>query len=118
MTVILAKGAEIYESAGWKQYLENYKQEQELIRQTASTPSIKVDGNAIIGNNNSSNNLNQGRLRLDLPTNQPTIEPKTNDQMATHKDIQASKSQFIYWLFATFIAGIGVGIAIMKVLQH
>ena len=101
---------------GFDKWLLHDKKEQE----NAAKPTYSISGgNAIFGDNNSGNN--QGRDLDVFPNAQPIGNPTTNPPAIETKDsskMSLSVPQFIAWLMATFIGGVGIGFTICNSLKH
>jgi hypothetical protein len=111
------KGVQAYKNGGWKKYLVEYEKQQLEKAELARQPHIKVSGNAIIGDNNSNNSLNQSDFS-DLPQAQPIAAPKRKaPQTSDDTKINISTAQFIFWLISVFLTGLGIGIAVLSYLK-
>ena len=84
-------------------------------RESQSRTGITVAGNALIGNNNSGNNVGQDFEVF--PQIQPITSPSQYANQSSTHEVKVSKAQFIFWLFSAFASGIAVGIAITKYLH-
>ncbi|MCF8326541.1 MAG: hypothetical protein K9I84_16410 [Leadbetterella sp.] len=111
------KGVKVYKNGGWKKYLVDYAKEQEEKRKRDQKPHIKVDGNAIIGDNNSNNSLFQGLEETYRSQTLPKIQPHEKHPTSDEKKIKMSIPQFIVWLLTFFASGIAIGIATMNYLK-
>jgi hypothetical protein len=111
-------GVKVHKNGGWKKYLIEFEKEKIEKEKLARQPHIKVDGNAIIGNNNSNNSLNHGLLRSDLPHSQPITKPNQKNDQPKQTEVNTSKAQLIFWLFSAFATGIAITIAVLNFIKH
>lgn len=121
--ILKTNGVIAYKEGGWKKYLIRIENEKNEKIKLLNTPSIKVAGNAIIGDNNVNNHLGLVNLESShsLTNLEPTInapQPKKDDQK-THKSNIFNK---IYkWTDHKLISGIILlilGFFLSRILSH